>query len=154
MYCKQELLDNFVDRMKNLADILVPYNYPKVPFPIFDDELLPFRSDIIVVDGYSVVIHFQKSDYDDYFMEVLQIYGESVPFLPFAVVSKIARQFLGSHELSLVEVFKESRKIYCWTVYCDKSGRPLPPPIEVEAEICHFNDLKYTLVQPSQVFFF
>lgn len=148
-----ESLDDFIDRIRNLGERLIPFNYPKSPIQPVDD-LLIFKSESIIVDGYSMIIHYQKSDYDDYLMEVLQIYGETVPFLPFTVVTKLAKKFLGSHELSLVEMFKEGRKIYCWTIYVDRTGRPISPPYELEAEICEFDDLKYNLMQSYQMFFF
>lgn len=149
-------LDDVVDSMKEIGDLFLIRNSKGIDkeTEALEDALSPFREETVVVDGYDLFVYYQKSDYDGYLVETLQLYNENSPFLPFNVVCKVGQKFLGSHNLSLVELFKENRKVYCWSVCVDKTGRPIPYPFKVKKEECVFENLKYSYMQPSQVNFF
>jgi hypothetical protein len=154
MLYKQPKLDEIVDDVRAMGDMLIPYNFPKVKPPIGEDDLAFFKERECLIDGYPVVLHYHKSDYDKHLMETLQVYGKNSPFLPFCVVVKLGKAFLGPHHLSLVELFKDNRKIYCWSLCVDRRGRPIPSPYDVQTEQCHYEGFDYLYLQPNQVNFF
>ena len=150
---KPSRLEEVVREMLALGDVLVPFNYPKIPYSSWEDDLGIFKSRSVVIDGYSLFIHYQKSDYDEYHIETLQIHNLKSPFLPFNLICKIGKRFLGSKNLSLIEIYKEHRKIYVWSVCTDKSGNTIPIPQQNNMETCEFEGLQYTYMQPSNVDF-
>jgi hypothetical protein len=107
-----------------------------------------------IIDGYSLFLHYQKSDYDDYFIQSIQIHNLKSPFLPFNLICKIGKRFLGSEQLSLIEIFKEHRKIYIWSLCTDKKNNPIEIPNKDSIEECEFEGLHYSYLQPSMVDFF
>ena len=107
-----------------------------------------------VIEGYPVFVHYQKVKHHKHYLETVQIFGRNSPFLPFNLVCKIAKKFLGEDYLSLVEIFKNDRKIYVWSVCSDKKGNPIESPYKVEVEDCVFENLEYNYMQPNQVNFF
>jgi len=147
-------LDQTILNMRSLGEMLVPYNFPLAPMPLKEDDLAPLKERELVVDGYQIVVNYQKSDYQNHLIETLQIYGKSSPFLPFNLICKLAKRFLGPHHLSLVEVFRQNRKVYIWSVCVDRNGKPIPCPYEAETESCEFEGFNYIYLQPSQVNFF
>lgn len=150
---KQQVLDEIVREMKSLGDVLVPFNFPKMPLSGWEDDLGIFKAREVVIDGYSIFLHYQKSDYDDYLIETLQIHNRKSPFLPFNLICKIGRRFLGSKNLSLIEIYKEHRKIYIWTVCSDRQGNSVPIPNQPLTESCEFEGLQYTYMQPKNIDF-
>lgn len=155
MFYKEPKLEDVIDNMRALGDLLIPHNYPKAPLlSTSEDDLAILKEREITVDGYPIFLHYQKADYDTHLMETIQIYGKNSPFLPFNLVCKLAKRFLGSHHLSLVEIFKENRKIYIWSVCVDKRGRPIPFPFEEEIEDCEFEGFNYSYMQPNQIYFY
>lgn len=117
-------LEQHVAELRDLAKTLMPYSFPKVS--VEDDaEVIPLRTRQLVIDGYDVAVTFCISDYDKHHLESLQIQGVYTPFLPFALVCKIARFFLGSEHLSYTDLVRDNRKIYCWTIRRRK-GRVVP----------------------------
>lgn len=155
MQYKEPKLDEVIESMRTLGEIIVPFNYPKTAISrTMEDELSFFKEREAMIDGYSVFLVFQKSDYDSYFLETLQIYSKSSPFLPFNLICKLGKRFLGSHHLSLVETFRNNRKIYCWSVCVDDHGRPIECPYNIVTEDCEFEGFNYLYMQPSQVKFF
>lgn len=154
MLYKQKPVDEIIENVRNVGEMLVPYNFPLSPPPGPVDDLEIFKTTEFMVDGYSLVTHYQKGYYHDHFVETVQIYGQITPFLPFSVICKVAKKFLGSHELSLVEKFQDNRKIYCWSVCVDESGKPIPSPYDVEVEKCSYEGFNYLYMQPNQVNFF
>ena len=113
MYYK---IDDVVKEMKALGEVLVPFNYPIKPITSWEDELSIFKVRELTIDGYEIFIHYMKSDYNDYFIETLQIHNFKHPFLPFNLICNLGKRFFGKNHLSLVEVFKEHRKIYIWSL--------------------------------------
>jgi len=154
MSYKRQKLNEIVKEMKSLGDVLVPFNYPKASITSWEDDLGIFKAREVVIDGYSLFIHYQKSDYDEYLIETIQIHNTKSPFLPFNLICKIGRRFLGSSSLSLIEIYKEHRKIYIWSVCTDKAGKTIPIPNHSSNELCEYEGLQYTLMQPKNVDFF
>jgi hypothetical protein len=146
-------IDKIVEQMQRLANQLVFYNFPTVPAED-EDEINILKFHEAVIDGYNVILHYNKHDYGDHFLETFQVLGKEVPFLPFALICKLAQKFLGDRHLSLVEVMKERRKIYCWTIVRDARGRVKSSPYENEGTDCIYEGLKYSYVSPDKVNFY
>lgn len=108
----------------------------------------------VVVDGYTIFVHYQKTDVGRQQLETLQIFGRNNPFLPFNLICKLAKKLLGSENLCLVELFKNDRKIYIWSLFLDKNGESTPSPFADEYESCEYEGLYYSYMQPNQVEFF
>lgn len=144
--------ERLMENMKAIAEMLIPHCFPKVPVTEEDDlEVLKQRE--AVIDGYTVMMLYQKADYETHFMKTLQIYSKNNPFLPFSLICKLGKKFLGSDYLSLVEVYKDGRKIYIWNVFTDTYGEAIAPPYDIPTEECHFEGFNYSYLQPSQVSF-
>ena len=119
----KDSLDDHIEGMKNIANHLVQYSFPSVPFSESKDvDCLKQRT--IFLDGYYVGVHFGRSDFGDYYLEKLELVGLYSPFLPMCLICKIATRFLGGYGLRLTEQFRVGRKIYTWDVRLDKTGRP------------------------------
>lgn len=140
-----------VDEMMNMGGLLVPCTYPAVSLDEGkESEILKQRD--VVIDGYEVIISYSKADYGTHYLEVVQIQGLNVPFLPFNVICKVGRTFLGSHCLALIEVFKMRKKLYCWMLYTNKeSGEGVDPP---ETEPCTFEGFNFSALNPKLVNFY
>ncbi len=147
------LLIDVIEEMKKVGDYLVPYNWPQNN-PELEADLHSLKSRVIDVDGYSIMIHFNRADYTTHYVETLQIMAERYPFLPFSLVSYIGKKFLGEHQLYLVELVKDNRKIYCWTITLDKNGKPIEPQSKLRSETCDYEGFEYEYMQPSQVNFY
>ena len=80
--------------------------------------------------------------------------GQVSPFLPFVVICKMAKTFLGDAHLSLVELFKGNRKVYCWAVNVTHDGKPVRSPYSSKVEECSYEGFSYSYMQPSQVNFY
>lgn len=148
-----EKIDDVMEQMREIGDRLVPLNFPlKTPRVDNETNLLKLRD--VDVDGYPLTIHFSRSDYGKYYMETFQIMARNGSFLPFALAIKMARKFLGNKYLSLVEIFRDGKKIYCWSVYLDKSGKPIQVSDRKAGEDCFFEGFHYKYVYPSEVDFY
>lgn len=147
-----EKIDKLSETIKSFGDILIPYNFPLAD-PILENDLVLLKTTEIVVDGYIVFIHYNKADYGDHFLVSFQIYGKNSPFLPFTILIKLAKKFLGDNNLSLVEIFQDNRKIYCWTISIDKKGMSAPLNSEASEE-CSFEGFNYYYIDQSKVNFF
>lgn len=149
----REKLDETIRKMKGLGEIFIPYNFPQND-PHLEDDLNVLKVVQCEVDGYSLILHFSKADYGSYYIETLQVFSLESPFLPFHLVVKIARAFLGSEHLSLVELYKDNKKIYCWTKCLNKRGATIKSPYEEESEKCSFEGFDYILMNTNQVTFY
>lgn len=98
-----------------MARLLIPHTFPLASF---EDEqvILPLKQTVITVDGYDVVICLSAADYDKYILWSFQIQSVYTPFLPFNVVCKLGRTFLGGKHLAYLEFAKDGKKVYCWTL--------------------------------------
>jgi hypothetical protein len=145
--------DEQVEEMKRFGNILMPYNFPQVPQE--EEEDVNFiKAREVMVDGYSLILHYSKADYGNHYLETLQVLGKYIPFLPFSLVCKIGKRFLGNKHLSLVELFRDNRKIYCWTLVSNRAGKAVPGPYQNEVETCIYEGFEYRSVSPKQVNFY
>jgi len=143
--------DEFVKETKSFGNFLMPYNQPKAS-PEDEEDINFFKTKEAVIDGYSIVTHYSKNDWPTHYMEVLQVTGKFTPFLPFSLICKIGKKFLGDKYLSYVDFIKDSRKTYCWTLATDKTNNPMPAPYrkEVLSDDCVYEGLCYKCLNPSQ----
>ncbi len=137
----EETLGRHINEMKNMANILVPYSFPLVPL---SEELIitPLKKHIVIIDGYEVVLIYNKSDFGDYYAESLQIESFYSPFLPFNLICKLGKKFLGEEHLSYTEIFRDGKKYYCWTVRTI-DGKIIPP--NEGAEVTTYEGFKYNI---------
>ena len=133
-----------VKEMKSFGEFLIPYNRPKVTQQD-EDEVNFLKAREAIVDGYHLVLYYSKSDWDTHYLEVVQATGRYTPFLPFSLVCKIGKRFLGDQQLSYLDSVSGNKKTYCWTVAKDKSNNPIPAPYKKEAlsDECVFEGLCY-----------
>ena len=71
--------------MRNMGELLVPYNFPKAD-PRLENDLNVLKTVDCIVDGYSICLHFSKADYNSHYLETLQVLGKDIPFLPFCLI--------------------------------------------------------------------
>lgn len=146
-------IQQVVDEMKVLGDTLVPYNWPRNK-PELENDLNLLKTRQVQVDGYNIILHFSRADYDTHYLETLQVIGTKAPFLPFCLVSRLAKLFLGDSYLYLVELLRDNRKIYCWSVTLDKEGRPISTNRKQKTETCTYDGWDYEYMYPSQINFY
>jgi len=139
-----------INNLKNLGEFLIPFNYPQTPAAL--DDLGVLKTTEFDADGYGIIANYNKADYGTFSLITFQVMGSKSPFLPFNLVCKLARKALGNDNLSLVEVYKGRRKIYCWAVVQDKDGQMKPYPYEEnEVEQLNYEGFAYTYMHPNQV---
>jgi len=146
-------LAQHVKEMKGMGDHLITYTFPQAPLESEKDIKILKQRDI-VVDGYDVVVCYSKADYGENILETLQIQGEHYPFLPFNVVCKLGIMFLGDDCLSLIEIVKTGRKLYCWTLATDKTDGMRISPDEEASIPCSYQGLDFSSVNPDSVNFY
>ncbi len=139
-----------IEIVRNLGEQLVPYNFPVGPIET-EYYLAPLKRCEVVVDGYTVIFHFNKARYNNHTLETFQLYNKYAPFLPFFIVAKLAKKVLGSHFLYLIEFYQEDRKIYCWTVCLDERGRPIFSPMKEKTQTRIFEDFEFFQLSPEQL---
>jgi len=145
-------LEDIVDKMRAVGEQLIPYN--QLGDNSIEDVLHIAKTKETYADGYSIIIHYSKSDLKTHYLECIQILGKETPFIPFHLIAKIAKKFLGYYDLSLVEQLRDNRKIYCWTAFIDKKGRPIKPVNVPEIEICNYEGFEYMYMEPRHVDFY
>ena len=136
-----------VDNAKKMARSLIPYTHPRVHY-LEEQEVLLLKQRNLTVDGYEALILYSEADYGKYFLKSLQVQCANGPFLPFTVVCKLGRIFLGSDNLSYVEFYKNNRKVYCWTA--KYRGENVLPP---ESQTTHgsYEGFQFRILHPSSV---
>ena len=147
----RQVISEIVDEMKNMADQLYPYTFPRTSQKL-ENYIRECKMREVTIDGYDIVLYFSRADSgNDSCVDMLQIISEDSPFLPFNLVSKLATMFLGKKHLSLIEfLMKDNRKIYYWSLTIDKNGKPLPPIYDKKnAEVCNHEGLSYMLLNPE-----
>lgn len=145
--------DHKIEIARNLANNLVPLNFPMGPVEL-EYYLSPLKKGEAQVDGYSVVFHFNRALYKDHYLETFQLYNKYAPFLPFYLVTKLAKKVLGGHLLSLVEFYQDDHKIYCWSVCLDSRGRPIASPSKEKCKTKIFEGFEYMYMTPEQLNFY
>jgi len=154
-------LENTVREMRTLGRMLLPYSFPIVSN---EDEadIAILKKRLIEIDGYEIFVYFNNADYGSRLLESLQIYGNNFTFLPFYLIIKLARAFLGDEALTLTETiysltgnFDDScRKIYVWTLYYDVAGKRVEGPLHKNGVIETFEGFKFTRIPIKDFKFF
>jgi hypothetical protein len=141
MLYKFETLDNQVESMKKMAVILCPYSHPKVKN---DEDISYLKQREIVIDGYTVVISYSRSDYEGMYLDIVSFTGRHMPFLPMPLICKIGKRFLGDKELTFSEFLKSGRKFYSWMVLYKANGTPISNNFVQNGINDSFNGLEFT----------
>lgn len=136
-----------IQQMKSMARRLLPYTFPTVHFKEEQDVLL-LKQKRMIVDGYEVTLCYSEADYEKYYLKSLQIQSSQAPFLPFTLVCKIGKMFLGKKNLSYIEFFRGNRKVYCWTVKV-KNGKMLPPGKKTKPG--YYEGFQFSILHPGSV---
>ncbi len=137
-----------VTRLKEMAKRLTPMTYPKVHFSE-EQEILILKQRQVTIDGYEVMVCYSEADYEKYLLKSLQLQSaQQGPFLPFTVVCKLGRIFLGPNNLSYIEFFRNNRKVYCWTVKC-RGDNVLPPGSKAKSS--SYEGFKFAILHPGSV---
>jgi hypothetical protein len=106
----------------------------------------------IIVDGYEITICYSKADYKDRFCLSLQIVNVYSMFLPFRLLIKIAKEFLGEKNLYLTDIYRENRKLYCWTCWRDLNNNCIE--YEGKSEKSYYQDFEYNYVNSRDIMFY
>jgi hypothetical protein len=147
----QRTFDDVVADMRVLGEQLIPYNHPKGDRSL-ENYLTIVKSVEAVLDGYNLILHYSKADYRTHFLETAQVYGKRLPFLPFHLVAKIGKKFLGPNHLMLAEQLNEGQKIYCWNVVVDKKGKAIEnAQYKEDCTLMEYEGFKYSYMQPGSV---
>lgn len=143
-------IDEVAKEMKSFGEFLMQYSSPKVSQED-DSDVGVIKQREVTVDGYVVVIYYSKNDWPTHYMEVVQVTAKHMPFLPFSLVCKIGKKYLGDAYLSYVDYFRDNRKTYCWTVASDKENNRIPAPYkkEILSDDCVYEGLFYKCLNPS-----
>ena len=145
--------EKVMEHLRGMSNNLISLTYPQAGVEL-EDEIGVFKKMDIEVDGYHLTLLFNKADYGEYYLETFQILGKHFTFLPFHLVVKMACHMLGGHNLSFVEFYQDNRKIYCWSVCVDRTGKPIPSPIESETKSCEFEGFAYKHMHLDQLNFY
>lgn len=109
-----EIFDQKSTQLKLLADVLKKYSSPYNSKEL-ENELLLLKKSEIFFDGYSLIYHFTKTNYEHYVLENLQVYSKDFPILPFCVPFKFAKSFFGDiQNISYLESEVDGIRVYCW----------------------------------------
>jgi len=143
--------DEQIISLKKMAQMLIPYTFPLVDFRE-EHVILPLKQAMLKVDGYDLVLHYSIADYKRHYLETVQIQSTTLPFLPFSLVCKIGKRFLGTKSLSYVDLYKEDKKLYCWTLKRSKLGDILKPR-KGETKITEYEGFSYNILNPKSINF-
>ncbi len=141
--------DVVLKEMKAFAEYTMPFTHPKQKH---DDEINDLKAREEKIDGYNVIVFYSKSDHGNYYSEIVQIMGRYTPFLPFSLVCKIGKKFLGNKHLSFIDFIRDNRKVYCWTVKLDTKNNPIANYTENVLD-CVYEGLEYIALNQSHVNF-
>jgi hypothetical protein len=148
MYKEQP--EQLMEHLRQASTLLISYTFPLAPIE-YEDDIGPLKRMEMTVDGYELVIYFNKADYDDYYLETFQTFSRNSVFLPFNLVVKLARRMLGTNHLSLIEFYQDNRKVYCWSVCVDKEGKAITSPTDDESESSEYEGFEYKRMSPNQI---
>ena len=136
-----------VNQMKSMARMLIPHTFPKVDFE-HEQDVAILKQKTITVDGYEVVVCYSEALYPEYILKSIQIQSYYAPFLPFVVVCKLGKYFLGTNNLSYIEFFRNNRKVYCWTIKT-RNGQLLPP--DKKTKFGSYEGFEFRILHPGSV---
>lgn len=109
-----EIFDQKSTQLKLLADVLKKYSSPYNSKEL-EDQLLLIKKNEICFDGYNLIYHFTKTNYENHVLENLQVYSKDFPILPFYVTFKFAKSFYQDIEhVSYLESEVDNIRVYCW----------------------------------------
>lgn len=143
-------LNKAVADLKRLSDFYMPYIKNKED----EADLAIFKQRTVIVDGYEIQLYFHKEhhahfnadeegDNQEYDILTLQVYSIHFPFLPFNLLCKIARKFLGDRNLALSEYLLMGRKVYVWNSV--RSGDGSTIPLNANTNILWYEGLEYAM---------
>jgi len=141
----QPPLEKTVTSMRRMGEILMPYTYPLTPKSEAED-IACLKLNELMVDGYQIYIQYSKGNYGEYFLESVEILGKNAPFLPFVLVCKIAKVFLGEEHLAYVDFWHDNRRHYCWTLAKNEDDESMPGPYKVEMDHGEYEGLEYSVL--------
>lgn len=136
-------LDQHIKEMKGMAQLLVSYGQSE------DDDVSVLKQREIVVDGYTICVHFSRSEHkhDNTYIDIVSFTGKYMPFLPMTFVCKIGEAYLGNKELTFTELLNNGRKYYSWLVlYCN--GIPISNT-SIKGVCDSYNGLEFTRCKES-----
>lgn len=139
--------------MKALGEVLVPYSFPQVS-PNEEVDVNFIKSREIEVDGYSVIVYYNKSNWEEHHLETIQVISLYGIFLPFYLICKVGRQFLGDQHLSLIEFYQGGKKIYCWTLMRDKNDNPCQNQFNQDVMNRSYEGLEFSSVTLDKINFY
>lgn len=144
---KTTSLQQVIEGMKTLAISLIPHTFPNVSFE-HEQDVLVLKQRRVKVDGYDITVCYSRADYEKHFLDTLQIQNSSSPFLPFSLVCKLGRAFLGEQNLSYVDFVRDNKKVYCWTLRV-RDEQPLPP--YKKSKMSSYEGFEYSILSPGMV---
>ena len=143
-------IDEVISQMHALAEHLIPFSYPVVDYSEEQDVLI-LKQRTIVVDGYDVVICLSRAKYEEegHYLTTLQIQSVNFLFLPFYLVGKLGKLFLGEEHIYYVDFFKGFSKVYCWVVQDNFDGERAA--LESVNNRISFEDFEFNLIDKRSV---
>lgn len=148
----QQSLEESVTQIRRMGEFLMPYTYPITP-KSEAEGIACLKLHEMMLDGYQIFVQYNKGNYGEYFLESVEILGKNAPFLPFVLVCKVAKAFLGEEHLAYVDFWHDNRRHYCWTLAKDDDDQPMPGPFKVEMEIGEYEGLEYSVLPNGGVNF-
>jgi hypothetical protein len=145
-------LETIIKRMKKLAKNFIYLTFPHSKGD--DQDLVLLKTSEVLIDGYTVIIFYSISDYKDHFVKTFQICPKNHSFLPFNLVCKMAKKFLGDKHVSLLEILSSNKKLYCWSVVTNTSDEPIENPYSSNYERREFEKFDFSIMHPEEVNFF
>lgn len=142
-----ENIKKAVDCMKAMSDELIQYTFPKVSFEE-EHKVLCLKQRVVCFDGYEVILCYSKADYKQYMLETLQIQSLKTSFLPFNVICKIGKLFMGKDNLSYIDFFRNNNKVYCWVIKSFENKKLLPGK---RSRLTNYEGFKFYLLHPKSV---
>lgn len=139
------------DKIKTIKDFgksISKYNYPLAPSSM-EDVLIPIKLMPLEVDGYSLLVHYNRADHGKFYLDAFQVYSKNAVFLPFNLVLKLGILFLGKENLYLMEIYAGVKKVYCWMTYYDTDENSVE--MNLPGKTQEYGGISYKLLPPSEV---
>jgi hypothetical protein len=148
------MIRNFKEQVEgliNMGNMLISYTFPRSD--LVDEQIvIPLKQIKANIDGYEVNLHYSVADYGNHYLKSVQVWSSFFPFLPFNLICKVGKSFLGFESLSYVDFYKDNKKYYCWTLRCDKNGKLIVPDEEVSRPTS-YEGFSYSVLDPRSVNF-
>ena len=142
-----EIFDKKIDQLKVLADVLEKYSHHN-NCKEFEKELLLLKKSEIFFDGYNLVFHFSKTNYENYTLDNLQVYSRDFSILPFDVPFKFAQSFYKDiNNVSYLESEVDSVRVYCWMLLKNKKDNSFLLPVDEYSKKFTKHGIKYFYIE-------